>query len=95
MLALDAVPAQSYDSVVAIGLAMFFACPDAETLIAQIRDAVRPGGVAAVNEPIEGTTFLDMLTRGDYCLFGEVAPEAAFSGSTVEYLKIDEFPAPR
>jgi tellurite methyltransferase len=88
------VPVQRYDSIVAIGLAMFFACPDAKALIARIRDAVRPGGVAAVNVLIEGTTFLGMFTPGDYCLFGERALEDAFAGWTVEYLKIDVFPAP-
>ena len=88
------VPARRFDSVVAIGLVMFFACPDANALIVRIRDAVRPGGVAVVNVLIEGTTFLGMFTPGDYCLFGEHALEDAFAGWTVEYLKFDVFPAP-
>jgi tellurite methyltransferase len=88
------VPTQPYDAVVAIGLAMFFACPDAHAMVARIRDAVRPGGVAAVNVLIEGTTFLGMFTPGDYCLFGEHALEEAFAGWTVEYLEFDSFPAP-
>ena len=67
----DYAPAQSFDSIAAIGLAMFFACPDARALLARVRDAVRPGGIAAVNVLIEGTTFLGMFTPGDYCLFGE------------------------
>ncbi len=87
-------PAQSFDSVVAIGLAMFFACPDARGLVANIRAAVRPGGIAAVNVLIEGTTFLGMFTPGDYCLFGEHELEQAFAGWRIEYLKFDDFPAP-
>ncbi|MBS0336184.1 MAG: class I SAM-dependent methyltransferase [Proteobacteria bacterium] len=87
-------PSQEYDSVVAIGLAMFFACPDAHAMIARIRAAVRPGGVAAVNVLIEGTTFMGMFTPGDYCLFGEHSLEEAFAGWAVEYLKFDAFPAP-
>ena len=88
------VPAQSYDSVVTIGLAMFFACPDAHALVGRIRDAVRPGGVAAVNVLIEGTTFMGMFTPGDYCLFGEHSLEEAFAGWKFEHLKFDAFPAP-
>jgi tellurite methyltransferase len=88
------VPAQTYDAVVAIGLAMFFACPDAQAMVARIRDAVRPGGVAAVNVLIEGTTFLGMFTPGDYCLFGEHALEEAFADWAVEYLEFDAFAAP-
>lgn len=87
-------PAQSFDSVVAIGLAMFFACPDAKALLANIRAAVRPGGSAAVNVLIEGTTFLGMFTPDDYCLFGEHELERVFAGWKIEILKFDEFPAP-
>ena len=87
-------PSQEYDSVVAIGLAMFFACPDAHAMVARIRNAVRPGGVAAVNVLVVGTTFMGMFTPGDYCLFGEHSLEEAFAGWAVEYLEFDAFPAP-
>ncbi|MEO8203205.1 MAG: class I SAM-dependent methyltransferase [Betaproteobacteria bacterium] len=87
-------PGQAFDSVAAIGLAMFFRCADARALVDNIRAAVRPGGVAAVNVLIEGTTFLGMFTPDDYYLFGGQEIESAFAGWAVEYLKYDEFPAP-
>ena len=85
---------QSFDSIAAIGLAMFFACPDARALLARVRDAIRRGGIAAVNVLIEGTTFLGMFTPGEYCLFGEHELEQTFAGWTIEYLKFDDFPGP-
>lgn len=88
------VPPQSYDSVVSIGLAMFFACPDARALVGRIRDAVRPGGVAGVNVLVDGTTFMGMFAPGDFCLFAEHALEEAFAGWAVESLRFDSFPAP-
>ena len=88
------VPATDFDAVALIGLAMFFDCTSAQALLSRVRDAVRPGGVAAVNVLVEGTTFLGMFTPGDYCLFAEHALENAFSGWAVEYLKFEDFPAP-
>ncbi len=55
---------------------------------------MHPGGVAAIDVLIEGTTFMGMFTPGDYCLFGEHAREEAFAGRAVEYAKFDTFPAP-
>ncbi len=87
-------PGQVFDSVAAIGLAMFFRRADARALVDNIRAAVRPGGVAAINVLIEGTTFLGMFTPDDYYLFGGQEIESAFAGWPVEYLKVDDFPAP-
>lgn len=87
-------PGKAFDSVVAIGLAMFFSCTDARALVANLRAAVRPGGIATVNVLIEGTTFLGMFTPGDYCLFGEHELEQAFAGWKTEILRFDDFPAP-
>jgi tellurite methyltransferase len=49
-----------YDAVVSIGLLMFFDRDTALARLAELKAHVRPGGVAAVNVLIEGTTFLDI-----------------------------------
>jgi tellurite methyltransferase len=67
--------AAEYDTIVAIGLLMFFPEPRARELLGAIRDHVRPGGRAIVNVLTEGTTFLDMFDPGHCYLFrtGELA----------------------
>ncbi len=88
------VPAGQYDCVVSIGLLMFFSCPDARGLLARLRDAVRPGGLAAVNVLIEGTTFMDMFDPEAYCLFGRDELVKAFAGWEVLLSRREDFPAP-
>jgi tellurite methyltransferase len=88
------VPAGQYDCVVSIGLLMFFSCPDARGLLARLRDAVRPGGLAAVNVLIEGTTFMDMFDPEAYCLFGRDELGEAFAGWEVLLSRREDFPAP-
>ena len=90
----DYVPDAKYDCVVAIGLLMFFACPQARALLERIRDAVRPNGLAAVNVLIEGTTYLDMFDPAGYCLFGRDELSAAFAGWQTELSRHEDFPAP-
>ena len=89
------VPARDYDCVVAIGLLMFFSCPDAGSSLAAIQRAVRPGGVAAVNVLIEGTTYLDMFDDAGYCLFPANELERRFSGWEIIVNRHQDFPAPR
>ncbi len=88
------VPARDYDCVVSIGLLMFFACGDARRLLARLREAVRPGGLAAVNVLIEGTTFLDMFDPEAYCLFGRDELGEAFAGWDALLSHHEDFPAP-
>lgn len=88
-----AVP-DGYDCVVSIGLFMFFKCPLARLGLERLRDAVPMGGIAAVNVLIEGTTFMDMFEPNGYCLFGEGELERAFQNWTIEYRRVDSFPAP-
>jgi tellurite methyltransferase len=88
------VPSRRYDAVVAIGLFMFFACPDARALLARLRDAVRPGGVIALNVLIEGTTWLEPFGNQPYCLFPREALSDAVAGWRVLDSRYDEFPAP-
>ena len=88
------VPPTQYDCVVAIGLLMFLPCHEARGLLGRLRDAVRPGGLAAVNVLIEGTTYLDMFDLAGYCLFGRDELADAFAGWPVLLSQHEDFPAP-
>lgn len=70
----------SYDAVVSIGLLMFFDRTTALAQLAQLMSRVRPGGIAAVNVLIEGTTYLGMFGTNDYYLFGHDQLRHAFDG---------------
>ena len=85
---------RDYDSIVAIGLLMFFPRERAEALLADILDHVRPGGVVALNVLTEGTTFLGMFEPGHYHLFPRGALQAALPGWEVLLASHDTFPAP-
>ncbi len=83
-----------YDSIVAIGLLMFFPQDKARTMLADIIVHTRPGGVAAVNVLIEGTTFLGMFEPEHYYLFDDKEMNRAFEGWEILLSQYDEFPAP-
>lgn len=85
---------ETYDTVIAIGLLMFFTCEDARRVLQEIRRAVRPGGVAAVNVLVEGTTYLQMFDAAHYCLFPPGELHASFSDWALLVDRIDDFPAP-
>lgn len=85
---------RSYDSIVAIGLLMFFPRQQAETLLADIVARVKPGGVVALNVLTEGTTFLGMFEPGHYHLFPRGTLHAAVAGWEVLVESHDIFPAP-
>jgi tellurite methyltransferase len=88
------VPAVHYDCVVAIGLLMFLPCSDARALLARLRDAVRPAGLAAINVLVEGTTYLDMFDPAGYCLFGRFELIESFPRWPVMLSKHEDFRAP-
>jgi tellurite methyltransferase len=90
----DYAPDRSYDCVVAIGLLMFFPCPDARGLLRRIREAVRPNGLAAINVLIEGTTYMEMFDPRGYCLFGRDELSQAFAGWEMLLSRHEDFPAP-
>jgi tellurite methyltransferase len=90
----DFAPASQYDCVVAIGLLMFFDCATAVRLLEAIRAVVRPGGLAALNVLIEGTTYLGMFEPGAYCLFRPHELAERFAGWSVLLSRHDDFPAP-
>lgn len=84
----------TYDSVVSIGLLMFVDCPTAHRVLAEMKRAVRPGGVCAVNLLIEGTTFMKMFDETGYCLFPPDYLLTSFSGWALIDHRIEDFAAP-
>lgn len=84
-----------FDSVVAIGLLMFFPQKEARAALAKIKGLARPGGLAAVNVLIEGTTFMDMFDPTGYYLFGQNELQEAFADWTTEYSRFELFTAPK
>jgi tellurite methyltransferase len=85
---------QEFDTVVAIGLLMFFTCDDGRRLLREIRRAVRPGGTVVVNVLVEGTTFMAMFDPQRYCLFPPRELAHTFADWDVVLDRVDEFPAP-
>lgn len=85
---------RDYDTVVAIGLLMFFRRERALALLQDIGARVRAGGRAIVNVLVEGTTYLGMFKPGEYYLFGAHELEQAFAGWTLLVARHDSFPAP-
>jgi tellurite methyltransferase len=83
-----------YDSVVAIGLLMFFDCPTAFKVLAELQAHVRPGGHAVVNVLVKGTTYLDMFERENHCLFEPSDLEDRFAGWGVKLSELSHFEAP-
>lgn len=83
-----------YDSLVSIGVLMFFPQDKARALLADMLAHTRPGGVVALNVLIEGTTFMGMFEPGHYYLFGQTELSDALSGWQILLSQYDEFPAP-
>jgi tellurite methyltransferase len=84
-----------YDSVVCIGLLMFFRCETARALIGELRRSTRPGGVLVLNVLVEGTTFMSMFERGAYCLFPQHELRALFDDWSILEEVVEAFPAGR
>jgi tellurite methyltransferase len=85
---------QSYDTIVAIGLLMFFRHETALKLLTVIQDHVEPGGRAIVNVLIEGTTYLGMFDLDNYCLFRRNELEEWFDNWIILESRTQAFPAP-
>ncbi|MDA8095662.1 MAG: class I SAM-dependent methyltransferase [Betaproteobacteria bacterium] len=61
---------EAFDTIVCIGLLMFFPWETAYRLLEEMESHLSPGGRLAVNVLVEGTTYLDMFSPGHYYLFG-------------------------
>lgn len=82
-----------YDSVVSIGLLMFFPRDKALSLLERVQSCVNAEGCAVVNVLTEGTTYLDMFSEDHYTLFGRDELALRFSGWDVCLSRHDEFDA--
>jgi tellurite methyltransferase len=85
---------ESYDTIVVIGLLMFFRHETALKLLTAIQEHVKPGGRAIVNVLIEGTTYLGMFDPDNYCLFRRNELEKRFEGWNILESRTQTFPAP-
>lgn len=86
---------ETWDTVIAIGLLMFFACDDARNVLQEIKRAVASGGITAVNVLVEGTTYMEMFDPASgYCLFRAGELEATFADWKILLASVDDFPAP-
>ncbi|MCE5181534.1 MAG: class I SAM-dependent methyltransferase [Betaproteobacteria bacterium] len=83
-----------YDTIVAIGILMFFGQSRALELLEDIQRHVKPGGHAVINVLIEGTTYMGMFEPGHYTLFGRNELEQRFAGWQVLEQIFQTFPAP-
>jgi len=83
-----------FDTVIAIGLLMFFSQERALELLADIQAHVKPGGSAIITVLAEGTTFLGMFQPGHYYLFGLNELEERFAGWNILQTSHKSFPAP-
>jgi tellurite methyltransferase len=86
--------AEDFDTVISIGLLMFFDCPTAFRQLAQLQSHVRPGGTAVVNVLVEGTTYLEMFEPQGHCLFDRDEMLRRFAGWTILSSEYQDFPAP-
>jgi tellurite methyltransferase len=84
----------NFDTVVCIGLLMFFDCPTALRQLAALKAHVRPGGTLVVNVMTNGTTFMDMFSPEGHCLFEPEALRESLAGwELLSYVR-QQFPAP-
>lgn len=85
---------RSYDTIVSIGLVMFFPRARALGILGDLQERVRPGGRAVVNTLIEGTTYMEMFEPAGHCLFAPDELEELFAGWRMLEARRDSFPAP-
>ena len=85
---------EQFDTIVAIGLLMFFKRKQALELLSRIQDHVSERGLAIVNVLVEGTTYMGMFEPGNYCLFGRDELCERFDGWEILLDDHDSFDAP-
>lgn len=86
--------AQDFDTIIAIGLLMFFKRANALALLAALQAHVADRGVAIVNVLVDGTSYLGMFEPGNYYLFGPDELEQRFKGWSILLSRHDSFDAP-
>ncbi len=83
-----------YDAVVSIGLLAYFDCETARRVLERLQESVLPGGTAAINTLIEGTTWLGALQNDACCLFGRDELKRRFADWNLLHAELSDFPAP-
>lgn len=82
------------DTIVAIGLLMFFQRERALELLRAVRERVTPGGRAIVNVLTEGTTYMGMFDAENYYLFQHDELQRHFADWRILISRHERFPAP-
>lgn len=85
---------EEFDAVVSIGLLMFFDCATALGILSDLKSKVAPGGIAAFNVLVEGTTYMDMFDPQGHCLFARRGIESGFSDWSILSSVFQDFDAP-
>ena len=85
---------QDFDTIVSIGLLMFFDCATAEVALAELEAHLRPGGTLIVNVLVEGTTYMDMFDAQGHCLFERDALTRRFAKWQILSSTHSDFAAP-
>lgn len=83
-----------FDCVVSIGVLMFFDCATTLRAVSMLQERVCPGGIAAINTLIEGTTYFDIFQPGSYCLLSRDELGRRFAGWEIRHLGFRDFEAP-
>ena len=83
-----------YDTVVSIGLLMFFDCPTAHRVLAELQQHLRPGGCFVLTVLVEGTTYDAMFEPASHCLFQPADLLGRFAGWATEHCQSEDFEAP-
>lgn len=86
--------AERFDTIVSIGLLMFFDWPNAKRLLDEIKAGVAGGGTAIVNVLVKGTTYMDMFDPSRHCLFATHELAARFKQWCVVHEELRDFAAP-
>ncbi len=84
----------SFETIVAIGLLMFFPKRRAGELLEDITAHVQRGGHAIINVLVLGTTYLDMFEPDQYYLFNEDEIRQHFAEWTIVESRSHRFEAP-
>lgn len=85
---------EDFDTVVSIGLPMFFDCPTAFRSLVNLQARVREGGIAIINVLVAGTTYLDMFGPEGHCLFSRSELVEQFAGWNILHAEFRDFDAP-
>ena len=82
---------EDFDTIVSIGLLMFFDCPTAFRCLANLQAHVRDDGFAIINVMIEGTTYLDMFAPEEHCLFSRIEMQRRFADWNIVHSEFRDF----